>query len=110
MYFESKYDSILEERKKNMFTDDEVELLMESLDALQAKESSDMLLMGMMRIGFTNSKEEAENVSDEVLNEMKEAQEKSKGLKNRIILLKAKLIQMQDASAVEEAKKFLEGN
>ena len=93
-----------------MFTENEFELLMKALDALESKASSDMLVTGMLKIGFSSSKEEAENTTQEVMNEWEEFAEKQKGLKNQIILMKAKLIQMQDSMAIEEAKNFLEGN
>jgi len=91
-----------------MFTEDELELLQEGLDAVLSKKSAEMLndlLLGTM---LASSKEEASLEAHKATQRMKMEKEENKALQNRIILLKAKLIQLSDkiavANALEEMK------
>ena len=88
------------------FSDSDIELLMEALDALEKKDVNDAFTTGLLGAMLTKDKDERMNDFEKTMND---AQEKSKGLKNRIILLKAKLIQMQDEMLVSEAKIYAEG-
>ncbi len=84
-----------------MFTYDEVSMLFDGLDALEKKASSDQLtstLLGMMlpKPDGTDDKE----YIDEQMDRFDEIAQEQKPLKERIIMLKAKLIQMRDSALV----------
>lgn len=82
-----------------MFTQDEVELLMEALDALESKKSTDSLLKGIFKTMLSPTEEGARKAAEDV------GQEVSKGdplLRDRIILLKAKLIGVRDRMEVSD--------
>ena len=82
-----------------MFTTDEFELLLEALDALESKSSSDMLTSMMLGIAFAEDKEEfmerAEKDRERVMREAVPTRE-------RIILMKAKLIQVRDRLMIND--------
>lgn len=87
-----------------MFNASEIELLFEALDALEGKGGSEMLVSMLMTAGLTKGDQR-----DEEMNKLKEEHEQKEAdrrlLKERIILIKAKLIQMRDKS---EAQKIAE--
>jgi hypothetical protein len=86
-----------------MFTEDELELLQQGLDTIMSNKSAMKLNDLMLGTLLAPTKEAALANADKVNQEMKEDEEKNKALKNRITLLKAKLIQLSDSLAVTNA-------
>lgn len=86
-----------------MFTEDELELLQEGLDAILSRKSSEMLNAVLLGTILSPTKEAAKEEADKLTMKMKEEEETNKALKNRITLLKAKLIQLSDKLAVSSA-------
>jgi len=88
-----------------MFTEDEINVLLEAVEAWE-KEDAASGLMSMM-LGAMLIKDEAER--DAMMEESKAATEaKTNAKKERAILLKAKLIQMRNANIAREAAAFLQ--
>ena len=85
-------------------TNDEINMLMDSLDALQSKSMMDGMFVGLIGSSFASDKDQAKREMEAT---MKEAQEKSDAIRDRVILLKAKLINMKDRNIVSEASDFL---
>jgi hypothetical protein len=85
-------------------TNEEIYLLMESLDALQSKSVTDGLFGSMLSLAFIQDKDEAKKEMDIT---MKKAQAEADAIKERLILMKAKLIGMRDRNIVNEASNFL---
>ena len=81
-----------------MFTTDEFELLFEALGALESKASSDMLTSMMLGMAFAEDKEEfmerAEKDKERIMRE-------AVPMGERIILMKAKLIQLRDRLMID---------
>ena len=86
-----------------MFTEDELELLQQGLDTIMSNKSAMKLNDLMLGTLLAPTKEAALANADKVNQEMKEDEEKNKALKNRITLLKAKLIQLSDSLVVTSA-------
>jgi len=84
-----------------MLNRDDIELLMDALDALKAKASSDSMMGMMIGVMLSDSKEQAQSRIEEM--ERKEAgkREKQRCMEERIILVKAELIRMRDRVDVE---------
>jgi hypothetical protein len=85
-------------------SNDEIVLLMEALDALQGKAITDGLFSSLLVSAFTDDKEKAKNEMDSM---MSKAQAESEIVKEKVILLKAKLIGMKDRNTIDEASEFL---
>jgi hypothetical protein len=89
-----------------MLTNQDIDTIMEALDALQSKFSqsafTDVLLGAML-----SPKEDKATWKEEANKTMEEASRKGKEIGETIILLKAKLIGMRDRAIVEEASAFL---
>ncbi len=86
-----------------MFSYDEVSMLFDGLDALENKASSDQLTSTL--IGAMLPRPEGTNVDeflDEQLGRFDEIKQEQAPLKERIIMLKAKLIQMRDSALVAD--------
>lgn len=90
-----------------MFTESEFELLMEALDALETKDYNEAFTSGLFFGILTDG--EPEEKAEKMMQDLEKAKEKGKRIETRIILLKAKLIQMQDENLVSEMKKYAEG-
>lgn len=88
----------------NELNNDDIEILMKALDALEEKSSRDGMLVSMLAMAFSKNKEESSQFMDE---QMKQAERDTDAIKDVIVLLKAKLIQMKDRSTVAAAAKFL---
>jgi hypothetical protein len=86
-----------------MFTEDELELLQQGLDTIMSNKAHMKLNDLMLGTLLAPTKEAALANADKVNQEMKEDEEKNKALKNRITLLKAKLIQLSDSLVVTNA-------
>ena len=82
-----------------MFTKDEVELLMKSLDALESKKATDSLLKGIFRTMLSPTDEQARKAAEDM---GKEVSKDDPLLRDRIILLKAKLIGVLDRMEVSD--------
>lgn len=83
---------------------DDIEILTKALEALEEKSTRDGMLVAMLGMAFSKNKEESSQFADE---QMKQAERDTAAIKDVIILLKAKLIQMRDHSTVAAAAKFL---
>ena len=84
-----------------MFETHEIEMLMEALDALEKEESSSLALSGLIGLVLARPGER-DVVMEENKREMEEAKHKGVILRDRITLLKAKLIQLRDKALVED--------
>lgn len=76
-------------------TNDEFEMLQESLDAYEKEESRSDILNSMITSLFAPDKETRDKILKEKEIEFEKDKEKRQLLKERIILLKAKLIQIK---------------
>jgi hypothetical protein len=85
---------------------EDIQMLMDALDALEEKSTRDGLLSSMLGLMLSKDKEEAAQYADE---EMRKAEKVGAAIKDTIILLKAKLITMKDRETVESAKRFMLG-
>lgn len=88
----------------NNLTNEEIDVLMESLDALQSKSVTDGLFSSIFMSAFSSDREQAKRDMDLI---MEKAQAEANTIKEKIILLKAKLIGMKDKNVVHEASEFL---
>lgn len=88
-----------------MFTESELELLIEGLDAIMSHKAASFLNDALFGAILASSREEAEDNMDKSLRKMSEDKESQKVMQNRITLLKAKLIQLSDELAVSNAVK-----
>lgn len=79
----------------------EIELLMEALDAWEREPTGTRLMVGMLSMGLASSEEQAEAAKQRCLEGMDEGATEVKGRKERVILLKAKLIGMRDAVEID---------
>lgn len=93
-----------QEMENKMFTEQEFELLMSALDALEKQPMGDALSLSMLTVGLSKDKESAREDFERIL---KEGREKSRSQEESIILIKAKLIQMRDKSVVDAMKSHL---
>ena len=88
----------------NELTVDDIKTLEQGLDALQAKDQSDAMLAGLMIGVLTPSKEEAERSMKELLAEGKS---KSEAIKDKVTLLRAKLVMIREKLEAQEAADFM---
>ena len=88
----------------NELDNDDIQVLMNALDALEEKSTRDGVMSSLLGMMFSKDKEEAVKYAEE---EMQKAEDEKMKIKDTIILLKAKLIHMKDRAAVESAKTFL---
>ena len=84
-----------------MFTEDECKLLFEALDALELKGSSDALMVSVFST-ILAPPDKRDEVKREREKEFARVEEESGPLKERIILLKAKMITLRDHSMINE--------
>jgi len=92
-----------------MFTTDEIQLISEGLDALRghaALEEFSATLMGAM---IARNKEEALSEAQKGKDRLHKIKVEQVALEERIILLKAKLIQLRDRAEVNELTVQKEG-
>ena len=80
-----------------MFTHDEIEMLFEALDALESSKQKNAMMGGMLGLMLSKDRDEAERNFKEKM----ESASPDQILKERIILLKAKLISMKDRAFVD---------
>lgn len=83
---------------------EDIEILMEALNALEEKAMSDGLMGGLIGLMLVGDKSQAEKMLDK---EMSEARQKDLEVKERVILTKAKLVQMKRKLIAGEAAEFL---
>ena len=83
-----------------MLTTSDIGLLMNALDALESQDTKDELLFSVMSIALAppEAKEEA---ADEAKRKMEQQGKTRQVLAERIILLKAKLIQLKTTVAID---------
>ena len=79
-----------------MFTKEEIAMLFEALDALEKSKMQDALIHGVFGMLCSDDREEASSQFDYEFEKSKPSTE----LKERIILLKAKLIRAKDQAFV----------
>jgi hypothetical protein len=84
-----------------MLTREDNELLHQALDALQAKGGTHELLGVMITVLLSPSKNDAQERLAEYECRVKTKSHEQQTLEERIILVKAKLIQMRDVQAVD---------
>lgn len=84
-----------------MLNRDDIELLMEALDALKSQDGTTSLMSMMLGTMLADSKEQAAQRIEEVKREMDVSREKQRCLEERIILVKAELIRMRDRVDIE---------
>lgn len=85
-----------------MFTSEEVKMLFDGLDALESKSAIDDLMVSVFGAALSRSNEERKEFLDKQKQEKDKQEYANQILKERIILLKAKLIQMKDKAFIEE--------
>ncbi len=85
-----------------MFSQDEVQLISDALDALETKQSSSELMTLMMGGLLIRDDDTRQEFIDESKSRMENPGQDQEVLKERIILLKAKLIQMKDKAVAED--------
>ena len=85
-----------------MFTNEELDMLMSALDALEKQDVSDNLL-GMMLGGLVSrNPEDAKDYMEKQNKKFKEGETARRQIKERIVVLKAKLIGMHDSIVVND--------
>ena len=85
-----------------MLTIDEIELLMEGVDAWVAKPENDLFLRGVLAISMSKSQQEGKERIDELYEDKDRMGRDSKLRRERGTLLKAKLIMLRDKVMIEE--------
>lgn len=85
-----------------MFSSEEIDILFKALDALESKQTMDSLFGMMLGASIISDDDKREEFMDQQKQEMADKEAESQQQRNRIILLKAKLIQMQDRQFVED--------
>ncbi len=85
-----------------MFTNDEIDLINEGLDALKSKASSDMFSASLIGLILSSDKESGKKNVDDTMAEFDSEKGDRRLLEDRITLLRAKLIQLRDKRLVEE--------
>lgn len=88
-----------------MLNDDDIDMLMDALDALEKKDGLEAVSGGILKLMLVEDKEQAKR---DFSTGLEEAQKKTKSMRESIILLKAKLIMMKDKNTVANAKSFIE--
>jgi hypothetical protein len=86
---------------------EEIELLMEGLDAIQSNALSSRLLGSLIGAAFSKDEEQREEMLDK-MSPNEEQERDQKLLDERIVLLKAELLQMRDKIEVPTADDFKE--
>lgn len=79
-----------------MFTDDEIQVLMDALDAWEEKEATDEMLATMLTFAMATDAADAANIMRERKAKKAPVQDSRRLRKERSVLLKAKLIQLRD--------------
>ena len=85
-----------------MLTIDEIELLMEGVDAWVAKPENDLFLRGVLAISMSKSQQEGKERIDELYEDKDKMGRDNKLRRERGTLLKAKLIMLRDKVMIEE--------
>ena len=83
-----------------MFTPDEISLIMEALDALESKAAKDNLVFSMLSVALAPP-DEKDTVMKKAEREFEQKDAAQKMLEERVILLKAKLIQLRTTAAID---------
>ena len=86
-----------------MFTIEEIDILIDGVDAWAAKSGSDRIMGTMIGMMFSKDKEEAIKVAEKEKAAAKNAEAAEKRRKEQAILLKAKLIQLKDSEEIKAA-------
>lgn len=82
---------------------EDIKVLMEALDALEGKTMHDVLLESVLEVGMSADRDEAKK---KMVAKLQNASDNLEPLRERVIILKAKLIQMKDKNVVDEAVHF----
>ena len=85
-----------------MLTIDEIELLIEGIDAWVAKPAHDMFIKGIFAVSMSRSQQDSEERINNLYKEEKLKEKEDKLRQDRATLLKAKLIMLKDKVVVEE--------
>lgn len=89
------------ERGFLMLSNSEIDMLQQGLDALESSASHEGLMGMMLGTMLAPDKESRDRLMEERRIEMEQKKTEQQRLRERIILLKAKLIQMKDGCEVE---------
>ncbi len=85
-----------------MFTNDEIDLINDALDALTSKAGMDHFTFSMLGVMLSPDKESREETIEKENTEYEAKEQERKMLEERITLLRAKLIQVRDKAIAEE--------
>lgn len=85
-----------------MFNSNEIDILMEALDAWESKDSMSDLLVTMLGAGMAKDEASRDSYLEERQIEMEKRKLEQRTRKEQAILIKAKLIQMRDRADIEE--------
>ena len=85
-----------------MFTNEELDMLMRALDALESSESTNSLLSTMLGGLISKNAEDARKYMEGQTKKFEDGEAARRQLKDRIIVLKAKLISLRDTNIVSE--------
>ena len=100
-------DGFITERKEiEMLTNDDIDVLIEALDALQFKHGNSAFTSVLLGAMLSKNKDE-DTFRAEANKTMEEARQKGKSMEETVILLKAKLIGMRDRVLVDEMSAHL---
>lgn len=92
-----------------MFSEEEIELLMEGLDAIKKNKMNNAFTSGLIGAMFSKG-EDRDAETNKMKLKLEEAERESKVLEERIIMLKAKLLQTRDKATVSEVNDFIKKN
>ena len=90
-----------------MFTNDEIDLISESLDALKSKAGMDHIMVGMFSAVLA-PKDASKEILDEQKAEFDAKEDERRLLEDRIIMLRAKLIQLRDKNLITDVVSNIE--
>ncbi len=84
------------------FSLDEIRLLMKGLDSIEKAESQSEMMSGLLGAMLSKSEEDAKKRAEELETKMKASEEKREQMRERIILLKAKVLLLKDSETADE--------
>ena len=82
-----------------MFTDEEIEIILDALDAWENQPSSSGMLMSLLGSALIKDEEKAVQFFEK---SAEESSRKSKSRRDRVILIKAKIVQMKNEAVVQD--------
>lgn len=86
------------------FTNQEIDLIIEALDALKEKEVQDATITGMLKAFVAPTKQESQRAAEAMGAEILAVKAVHRQREDEMILLKAKLIQMRPAAELQGVK------